>query len=368
MRVVFILPGTEGRPKILNGYTIRYGGAQASGTDQSVIVVAEFLAEQGHDVTVVLEKTDKQTVNKVKYTDFSYDGLTGCDVDVLITMLWFCEYDKIPFNVKKGLIYWYHMAWVYANEEIINYCLKHNLMLGLVNISNWAKEQNDWNIKIFQNRLNVYSTIIPNPVMVDLLEEIVKEEKIQKIDRSTIFHAQFSRGGTISDEVVDKLGWEKTYKVDYVDTLNGVDKKTLFKKLLSTDYFIFPLYHPNGCVYKDTFSCCVAEAVAAGVIVVTYPLGAIPEYFSNGCVFAEYPYGSDLEKLRTEKVTCDAQYLNNSEVFINEIIKLEENTALKDEIRRKSKNLCSSNFDIKILGAKWINLLDKIYYNYAQSF
>jgi hypothetical protein len=256
---------------------------------------------------------------------------------------------------------------VYAYEEIIEFCSKHELNLGLVNISNWAKEQNDWNIKILQQKINTYSVIIPNPVMLDVFEEIFKEKKIMRKERSTIFHAQYGRGGAIAEAVVKELHWENMCKVDYVDPSNGMDKKSLFQKLLATDYFIFPLYHPNGCVYKDTFSCSVAEAVAAGVIVVTYSLGAIPEYFTSGCVFADFPAGSDLHKLKTEKVTCDAQYLNNTHVFVKELKKLEETPELKAEIRRKSKNLISSNFNIQFLGHKWINLLNKLCNNYEQS-
>ena len=82
MKIIFLLPGTEGRPLPLNGESIRYGTAASSGTDQSVILVGEYLANQGHNVTIVLDKTDFKTVNLVNYTDFTYKGI-GNEIDIL---------------------------------------------------------------------------------------------------------------------------------------------------------------------------------------------------------------------------------------------------------------------------------------------
>ena len=97
MKIVFLLIGTAGRPKILNGDTIRNGGAACSGTDQSVI---------------------------------------------LVSALWFDKYNEIPFKVNKGLIYWYHMAWVYSINEMIEFCTERNIRMGFLNISKWSENQN----------------------------------------------------------------------------------------------------------------------------------------------------------------------------------------------------------------------------------
>jgi glycosyltransferase involved in cell wall biosynthesis len=360
MKIVFLLVGAEGRPKILNGDTIRHGKAPASGTDQSVIMVAEYLASKGNDVTVVVYKTDGQTVRGVKYTDFEYSGLIGEEVDILVSALWFDKYSEIPFKVTKGLIYWYHMAWVYCIDEMVEFSNLHNIKLGFVNVSKWAQGQNEWSIKLGQERVErTVSTIIPNPIMTDLIDSIMEEKKIEKTPRSSIFHAQFSRGGAIAQRTVKELGWEDMYHFDYVDPANGVDKEVLFEKLLETDYFIFPLYHPGGCVYKDTFSCAVAEAVAAGVIVITYPLGALPEYFSDGCVFLNFPYGTDMERMMAEKVTCEAEYMDYHKNFVDKLTELEDNPELKNAIREKSKNLIKNNFSIDVVGNMWLNLINE---------
>ena len=360
MKIVFLLVGTEGRPKILNGDTIRYGGAAGSGTDQSFIMVAEYLAANENDVTIVLDKTDKQTCRNVKYTDFTYDGLLNESVDILVTALWFDKYKEIPFKVNKGLIYWYHMAWVYCINEMVDFCNEHKIQMGFVNISNWARGQNDWSVKIGQEKIEVtHDVIIPNPVMVELIDEINNEETIVRRDKSSIFHAQYGRGGDVANRALKELGWEDMFRFDYIDHSNGTDKRTLFKKLLETDYFIFPLYHPNGCVYKDTFSCSVAEAIAAGVIVLTYPLGAIPEYFSKGSVFLNFPHGTDMEKMTTERVTCEAQYMDVHMNYVNKLIDIEGNPNLKEEIRNNAKDTIKQRFNINTVGEMWLDLINK---------
>lgn len=359
MKIVFLLVGTEGRPVVLNGETIRYGKAPSSGTDQSVILVSEYLVSKGHDVTVVLHKTDKEVCRGVKYTDFTYEGLVGSDVDILVSALWFDKYKEIPFNVTKGLIYWYHMAWVYCINEMIEFCNTHKIKMGFVNISKWAQGQNEWSIKLGQTSIeNTVNTIIPNPVMVDLIEEIENEGVIERKERSSIFHAQYGRGGDVAYRTLKDLGWEDMYLFDYVNPANGTDKKEVFRKLLESDYFIYPLYHPNGCVYKDTFSCSVAEAVAAGVIVVTYPLGAIPEYFSDGCVFIDFPDETNMEKMLSETVTCDAQYMDTIDTVKRKILEIESTPGLKENIRNKSKNTIKNRFSIDFVGVLWENLLN----------
>ena len=358
MKLVFIVPGAEGRPVILNGDTIRYGGAPASGTDQSVIMVAEYLVKQGHDVTIVIEKTDKQLCREVKYTDFTFEGLIGEEIDVLVSTLWFSDYNKLPFKVLGGLLYWFHMAWVYGITEMLQFCSDQNIKLGFINVSEWARGQNKESINSGINKFSdTLDVVIPNPIMVDLIDDIQQQKNIIKKERSTIFHAQYGRGGAVADKAIVELGWEKMFRFDYTDPATSKDKTAVFEKLLEADYFIFPLYHPNGCVYKDTFSCAVAEAIAAGVIVITYPLGAIPEYFSDGCSFLVFPHGTNMEKMMTERVTCEAQYMDYHINIIDKIKYLESNPEIKKSIREKSKDLIKNNFSIEIIGKKWDDLL-----------
>ena len=76
----------------------------------------------------ILDRTDKQTCRNVKYTDFSYETLIDTEVDILVSALWFDKYKEIPFKVTKGLVYWYHMAWVYSINEMVEFCNERNIV------------------------------------------------------------------------------------------------------------------------------------------------------------------------------------------------------------------------------------------------
>jgi putative sugar O-methyltransferase len=363
-KIVFLIPGTEIRPKILNGDTIRYGGAPSSGTDQSVIMVAEYLAKNNYDVTIVLENTDKKQCRGVKYTAFDYEGLVDSEVDFLVSCLWFTDYDKIPFKVTTGLIYWYHMAWAYGIYEMIQYVNKYNLKFSCVNISNWSYNQTkEIILNNFTKETQFHkSVIIPNPIMTDLMDNSINKNLTRK-KNSCIFHAQWSRGGVVAQNVLDELGWEKMYSVDYTNHKNSIDKQALFDKMVQHDYFIFPLYDGSSCLYKDTFSCAVAEAIAAGVIVITYPLGAIPEYFSDGCVFIEFPPETDMTRMIEERVSCDIPYMSYTENIKNILLHLDNHPEEKQQLRDKAKNLIKDNFSIDIIGKHWTNLLESYHEN-----
>lgn len=358
MKVVFLVPGSEGRPRPINGETIRYGNAPSSGTEQSVILVAEYLASTGNDVTVVIHKTDYATVNNVKYTDFSYSNIDQ-EVDILVTMLWFDKYVEIPFKVTKKVIHWFHMAWGYGIQEIKTYCIDNNLPLILVNPSAFSQHHNSHSYNLYLDSLIECSrVIIPNPLDSDLVEE-VKKLDIQRDPNKVIFHAQFSRGGSIVKEVLSKFD-DKYYlkHFDYVEPERGIGKLELFKELAEATYFIFPLYHPNGCVYKDTFSCAVAEAIAMGVKVITYPLGAFPEYFSSMVFYANFPDNVSIDRLYTERVSCEIPEFYNIQPFVD-ALKLAESNPDKfiPHFEFEAKNFIN-RFSIKQIGKLWSTLLN----------
>jgi hypothetical protein len=187
------------------------------------------------------------------------------------------------------------MQWVYGIEEIVNYVKDNNLSLGFVHISEWEKNMTKNIVDSVKNRpqfknedstTKIKSTLIPNPVLDDMINEVTYSYPTRK-PHKFVFHAAWARGGNVAVEAVRKLNFEDSefHAFDYLlathhhqdsffNLHNGVDKKTLFTNIAESEYFIYPLYTPYQDVHKDTFSCVVAEAIALGAIVVTYPLGA----------------------------------------------------------------------------------------------
>jgi glycosyltransferase involved in cell wall biosynthesis len=393
MRIVFIVIGNSRRSNYLNGETLRYQGGGGSGTDTSSIVVAEYLASQGHEVVFVTEalepnlekvyktlKRDNTPGKKVRgviYTNLNFDGVDNKEFDILVNSLWFNKYNELPIKVNKALIYWNHMQWIYGLNEIIGYTKENNLKLGIVNISNWEKDMNQGVVDTIKNIIpETKQTLIPNPIMDDIINEVLESNPIRK-SHKFIFHAAWARGGNVAVEVVRKLKYPDSefHAFDYLmathahqDSFfhlhNGVDKKTLFTHLAESDYFIYPLYTPYQDVHKDTFSCVVAEAIALGAIPVTYPLGALPENFDGYCAWLEPPPGSKpFSEMQKESLSKDIEgvfkYTDN---IVEKIKYLENNPQIKEELRVKGKQYILDKFNSNKIGSMWIDFINSLLY------
>lgn len=390
MRIVFTVIGNSRRSNYLNGETLRYQGGGGSGTDTSSIVVAEYLASQGHEVVFVtealepkLEETYKalgrvytpgMKVRNVIYTNLNFDGIENREFDILINSLWFHDYNGLPIKVTKALIYWNHMQWIYGSQEIVNYVKENNLKLGFINISEWEKSMTQGIVDTIKGYIpELQQTLIPNPIMDDIVNEVLESNPTRK-KHKFIFHAAWARGGNVAIEAVRQLNYSdiEFHAFDYLMAThahqdpffkihNGVDKKTLFTHLAESDYFIYPLYTPYQDVHKDTFSCVVAEAIALGAIPVTYPLGALPENFDGYCVWLDFPPGADPDKMQTEPLSKDYDGIfkctNN---IVEKINYLEANPQIKEELRSKGKQYILDKFNSNKVGSMWANFINQL--------
>jgi glycosyltransferase involved in cell wall biosynthesis len=391
MRIAFILIGNSRRSNYLNGETLRYGGGGGSGTDTSTILVAEYLASQGHDVVVVTEKMEPlleeayaregkffpkgDKIRGVQYTDIDFNYIENKEFDVLVNSLWFHDYNKLPIKVTKSLIYWCHMQWIYGIEESINYAKENNLSLGFVNISEWEKSMNK---ELIEHTINRYDrtkhTLIPNPICDDVIREVISQN-IEKKPHKFVFHASWARGGNVAVEAVERLDFpdKEFHAFDYLITIHdhkypffrrhdGVDKSTLFKHIAESEYFLYPLYTPYQDVHKDTFSCVVAEAIALGAIPITYPLGALPENFEGYCQWIKFPDGIDPEVLQKEALTkdLDGKFKNNIDNIIDSINYLEQNPEIKNNIRKTGQSHMLDNFNVNRVGNMWTDFIKNL--------
>ena len=392
MRIAFIVIGNSRRSNYLNGFNLRYGNGGGSGTDTSSVLMAEYLAKQGHDVVFVTEKLEPQLEQEyqsrgrkytpgesfygVKYTNLDFDGIEDKNFDILVSMLWFHDYNKLPITVSKGLIYWSHMQWIYGINEIMDYTKQNNLSLGFVHISDWEKGMTGdltESIKNNNSEINVQVATIPNPIMDEMINQVLSSNPRRK-QHKFVFHAAWARGGNVAVQAVRELDYPDTefHSFDYLmathhhqdpffNLHNGVDKKTLFTNIAESEYFIYPLYTPYQDVHKDTFSCVVAEAIALGAIVVTYPLGALPENFDGYCVWLDFPPDTNPEQMQKEALSKDLEGKFTITSNIVEKIKyLEENPQIKQEIRQKGKDYIVSKFNVDTVGKMWDDLIAKL--------
>ena len=390
MRILFTLIGNSRRSNYLTGDSIRNGGAGASGTDTSTILVAEHLAKQGHEVVIasdelepLLREEHMKRGNKfqwgdvsygVTYTNFKLDNVANREFDFLIKSLWFQDYESLPVKITKGLIYWCHMQWLYGMGEIINFVNKNNLKLGIVNISKWELSQNEGVVNSIKSHVQGSKSItIPNPIFDEVIDQVLAEN-ITKKPHKFSFHASWPRGGNVSIDAVRQLPYEdkEFHAFDYLMVIhnhqdnffhlhNGVDKTTLFRHLAESEYFVYPLYTPYQDVHKDTFSCVAAEAIALGVNVITYPLGALPENFDGFVHWLDFPEGVDSEKMQKEALSKDLEgKFKITSNIVEKIKQLEANPSLKEKIRKEGKDYILNNFNVEKVGNMWVDFLNSL--------
>lgn len=390
MRIVFVVIGNSRRSNYLNGDTLRYGGGGGSGTDTSTILVAEYLAKKGHEVVFACEKLEPlldekltkqgrgfvsgKTIRGVTYCDMQFTNIDNREFDILVNTLWYSDYNKLPIKVTKSLVYWSHMQWIYGIDEMSLYCKENNLSLGFVHISEWEKLMTvEVTKRASKYTDRVLSSLIPNPVMDDIIKETL-QKNLPKKKHKFIFHAAWARGGNVAVEAVRKLGYEDcefhafdylmcihAHKDSWFNLHNGVDKSTLFQHLAESEYFLYPLYTPYKDVHKDTFSCVVAEAIALGTTVVTYPLGALPENFDGYCAWAQAPNGANFDKMNSEPLSRDEEGIFNIPDKMVEVIKnLEENSTFKEKVRIEGSNYILSKFSVDVIGAKWDQFIEEL--------
>lgn len=361
MKIAFLVIGNTSRSGTITGKNIRYGGSSCSGTESSVIYVAEYLSKIGHEVTISFEVCNiPEICNGVLYTDFSFSGDNIKEYDVLISCLWFEKYDNLPIKVTKAIIYWYHLAWGYAMNEIVNFAKNNNLIIGTVSISQWAKKENESYNVPFKNYSEKYiEEIIPNSLDVNLIESIWNKNILRK-KHKIIHFGQWSRGGDVAKNAAYELGWDDLdfESFDYLDSNKGLDKSTLYMKLAQSDYYIFPLLTHGKLVYQDTFSVSVAEALAMGVTVVTYPLGAIPEYFGNYCKFIDFPNGVNMDVLSKLRVFEEPRFSDTTNII--KLINTIEQSDVSECDRISQREYICNSFNVEFVGSKWNNFLNNL--------
>lgn len=308
MRICFLLPGNKGRNGDVNGDSIRTGGVGASGTDQSTIMVAEFLAQHaGHQVVIATETcTGVQHIRGVTYANISMDGVPEGEreFDVLVTMLWFNDFESLPIRVTRGVLIVQHMQYVYSSHEIQQYLAKRpGLKVAVVHVSNWERSLTE----------NQFSHLFPgckqqviyNPIMTDLVQEVLAEGHMRK-KHSLVFTAAWNRGAEVCKALFQEhiTAWEdrELNTSDYtrctlsyhndpkIKELGSQDKMSLLRTLARCQYFVYPCVNAGpGNLHHDTFGCVVAEALAMGVQVICYPMGALPEVYGDMLTYVPFP-------------------------------------------------------------------------------
>lgn len=363
MHILFATTGTEQKPSMykLNGENIRYEkGKCASGTEQSMIIVAEQLVEHGHTCTIAFPKAD----NDVTYRGVQYIDLYAvCDKpmkpDMIIISGWLTRFEFIFQKIRLENIskfgVWLPCPFYENRANVETICSQITNQTGN-SVKKYLFHVSEWSRKVVGDIPGYLNSTISNALMTD----IINNKDIEKEKGTYIFHACWERGGEVAQRVVSKMGG-KLLRFDYTSSSLNMCKSKLFEQMKKIEYFVYPLVLPCGNVHKDTHACVVAEAMANGVIVLTYPIAALATSYPSNCfAFVDFPTGADVESLTgTIPRLIDRALLSEEAVdlFCKKIKYLEENPAEKEILRRNAKEYVMKAFDANVIGDQFNNII-----------
>lgn len=306
--VLFLIPQDKNNHSLWDGKAVRNGGVGVSGTHQSYVMVAEQMMKNKTIQQAYIHNYCNDTVvNEVMY--LSDTQSISHLVDAIVVPPWYCKSTNSFTDLcnvypnLKTIVVWFHY-----------HLLEHGIALSIINspstldivfvhLSQWSK-----NNIMKMSPPNILARVsknfvIPNALMTDALPTYT--DTIHPCNAT--FTACFERGGEVAQRVWNKVKkqnpgkWGEFTSYAYTDTSNQRDKLQIFDALGNARYFIYPLVLPPGLssysVHRDTFGCAVAEAIACGVEVISYPVGALEEHFSDMIHWIPFPLGLTKEDI-----------------------------------------------------------------------
>lgn len=306
MQALFYIPKDDNVDKRWDAQSMRIGGIGLSGTHQSYVIVAEELKRRA----IVSHAYMFNFCNDVVVNDVEYiSNLNKAfDAELLVIPSFITNMDfmftdnKLLFSNLKQVVVWFHWHFLFTGlaNSLVNLKQKYaHIKIDFVHISRWSQQHVLKMTPPVINNLISKQGIISNAVMSDMLN--TPDYYSQKRSNDIIFIAGFDRGGEMAKRVWQKLKsrnpqyWGSFISKAYHIPGGCTDKKGIFELLSKAKYFIYPLVLPPEQypykIHRDTFACCVAEAIACGVEVLTYDVAALSEYYSGLVHFIDFPDG-----------------------------------------------------------------------------
>ena len=335
MRIAFIYePCGPTRTNLYNGTLIREG-VGVSGTETNHILIAEAMAEHGHDVYYISQSVVPGRDRNVMYVQSPpKDNL----FDVVFDTFRMCVL-KYPVRTAHLIITMHHQTFdlgirlpndLYRLQKITGY-----KKLTFTTPSSWAKESFHYH----NPPLSIFPTYVIGNAIADAIADI--PQSISTIRKSHfVFSSSFERGGTQFNQIFDQLPIpSKTRTVcSYYspDGLSSLGKKELYSELDRADYCLFPLVFPNGKIHKDTFNCSCMEALSRGTICVAPKIRPLTSIYEDKVVWVDLPLGHHPDVNGPGDV-IDPTFLSDHYInsFVQRIMSLEDNHEQKTHLRIK---------------------------------
>lgn len=348
-----------------NGSSLRNGHAGLSGTHQSIILMAESLANNGYNVTIACNSCiSNSTFNGVKY--ILYDDIVNIEnsVTTLVMTPW-NEIQHFLFKNIKSIIIWAHIKLAQKEDYFKDVKTKYPSVNLYVNtMTKYVKLHYDTYASYYKTYVGKTINIL-NPILLDIANPVTKKKH-----HSFIFYSSFVRGGVFASKVFDKLSFpDKTLTIcSYIKddilkdkyTVETKSKTELYKTLAYTEYLVYTgLDIETGNLTKETDCCAIAEALLHEIIVFAYPIGALYENYKDCIIWIPYPEGANISSINDTQDTNELELCNDSAIDITGklIYEIDQDVDRKMELRKRGRELVLKQRNIETLTNDFISLL-----------
>lgn len=266
-------------------------GCGFSGTDASMLEISKGLASLGHGVRVLSGGpaktiTDAGSVAYLSPDRGFLDSVTGslARVDVFVVVYMLREAHSEMLDVLRRLtnpdlkvLLWCHSIHSQSYVSVLERaCVRRSSPFMLVGVSEFVRGH------MVAKRAN--SVVIPNAINPSIFMAHCDKRRERL---SFIFCASYERGGRIAKlvhaQLRETLPMGDMLVSSYCDVALGpsLSKRALAARMRTTDYMVYPLVLDGGSVHHDTYGCVVLEAMACGVLVVTWDVACLREVYGD---------------------------------------------------------------------------------------
>ena len=286
--IVFYAGHKETAPLSFKNYS-KHG---FSGTLSSLIEMAHALASAGHKVTVCNKSSEASECDgNLSYVSDT-NGIDWATVDVLYTNAVTMASNHLanPFKallpkLKKNTLvlirFGVYMELAHDKKvihKIASICKTNNLKLMFIPIAPAVEDYCRRNYK------DIPTHKIQNAVSKDIFCQKSLTANKDKFGHYAFFPC-WPRGGSAAERVA-----RATNAVIHKPSANyKLGKHAMKQELDKCDYFVYPLVLPNGSVHHDTYGCVMHEAMACGVIVITWDIIGLRELYGDNIILLDPP-------------------------------------------------------------------------------
>ena len=325
------------------------------GTEVAFMEIGKYLCEQACFMVDLVGfshesyRDNSSGINFISEKDFCLESINDYD--------WYCPlfhvYDEYHYKLlshitnprRTKVVFWFHC---FINDEILLAHKQKGYDIYGIGVSSWVT--NHYKNPLIFHPNHVWT--VPNAVSPDFFERFpVNNIVSNKIRGSWSFHATYDRGCAMAYRVFQRVS--KTFPMaaqtmhvmsyytpdamypspSFVKRYGSLSKYQVADFLATTEYFVYPLVTPQNHVHHDTFACVILEALALGVIVITWGVACIPyvygdyvvsipppQWYSKDARFSGHPWFASEEAV---------------DILCGEVVKLEINPERKNSIRKR---------------------------------